>query len=153
MDLSNFKHISQVRVRNYEVDWQGIVHNVNYLLYFEIGRIEYLKHIGVHLDLHSVKNESRVVLVRNEVDYRSPAKFDEVLQVHSRISYIRNTSFAFEGIILEETTRRLVAENIAIHVWLDPRSGSPVAVSEGFRRDVLRFEGGSIQVQGGLNST
>jgi len=45
-DLSLFQHTIPVQVRNYEVDWQGIVHNAVYLLYFEIGRVDYFKHIG-----------------------------------------------------------------------------------------------------------
>ena len=122
MDKSLFKHKTQIRVRNYEVDWQGIVHNATHLLYFEVGRIEYLKHLGVKIDLTSIQNESRVVLVRNEIDYKSPARFDEVLNVYTRVSYIRNTSFGFEGIIEEASKKRFIAENLAIHVWLAPYS-------------------------------
>jgi acyl-CoA thioester hydrolase len=70
-----FNHSVPLQVRNYEVDWQGIVHNAVYLQYFEIGRMEYLKRIGVRVDLHSIVNESKVVVARNEVDYRSSSTF------------------------------------------------------------------------------
>ena len=146
MDKSPFKHKTELRVRNYEVDWQGIVHNANYLLYFEVGRIEYLKNLGLSIDLNSMRNDSKVVLARNEIDYKSPAMFDDALVIYTRISYIRNTSFAFEGIIEEATSGRRIAENLAVHVWLDPRTSEPTTVGGDFRKVVEKFEGGSIRI-------
>jgi acyl-CoA thioester hydrolase len=143
-----FKHSTQIRVRNYEVDWQGIVHNANYLLYFEVGRIEYLKQLGVKIDLSTIQNDSKVVLVRNEIDYKSSARFDDLLTIHTRISYIHNTSFAFEGIMESDAQQRLVAENIAVHVWLHPRTGEPVTVGDDFRRLVQKFEGSDVAITG-----
>ena len=140
MPSGKFKHCVQVRVRNYEVDWQGIVHNANYLLYFEVGRIEYLRNLGISLDFGSVRSTSRIVLARNEVDYRSSAMFDDLLNVHTRISYIRRTSFAFQSLIEESGTGRLIAENTAVHVWLDS-TGEPTLVSSDFRQKVEAFEG------------
>jgi acyl-CoA thioester hydrolase len=141
LDRSNFRHSTRIRVRNYEVDWQGIVHNANYLLYFETGRIAYLGHIGIPVNVDSVRGESRVVVARNEIDYLSPARFGDDLEVLTRVCYIRNTSFAFEGIIESGSDRRLIAENVSVHVWLDGPSGAPVRVSEEFRRLVAAFEG------------
>jgi acyl-CoA thioester hydrolase len=141
LDRSKFRHSTRLRVRNYEIDWQGIVHNANYLLYFETGRIEYLQKLGIKVDITTIQGDSRVVVARNEIDYRSPAKFNEELDVRTRISYIRNTSFAFEGIIEEASTRRLIAENVSVHVWLDEKSGAPRRVGDEFRRLVRAFEG------------
>jgi acyl-CoA thioester hydrolase len=146
MNKSHFKHITQIRVRNYEIDWQGIVHNANYLRFFEVGRIEYLKDIGVKVNLSSIQSDSRVVLVRNEIDYKSSAKFDDVLNVYTRVAYIKNTSFVFEGIIEDATTGQLVAENTAFHVWLHPRTGKPITVPRNFRGKVVRFEGNNVRI-------
>ncbi|HLX11648.1 MAG TPA: thioesterase family protein [Bacteroidota bacterium] len=143
-----FKHITQLRVRNYEIDWQGIVHNANYLLFFEVGRIEYLKHIGLKLNLSSIQTDSRVVLVRNEIDYKNSAQFDDLLNIYTRVSYIKNTSFAFEGIIEDETAGRLIAENIAYHVWLHPKTGKPIRVRKDFRDKVGAFEGKNLRLIG-----
>jgi len=140
MRLLDYKFKTQIKVRNYEIDWQGIVHNSNYLLYFETGRIEYLKNINVEIDLNTIQNDQRVVLVRNEINYKSPAKFDELLNVYTRISKIGNTSFVFEGMLVEEKSQRLIAENIAYHVWLKPQSEEPMTVPVFFRDKVNRFE-------------
>lgn len=141
LDRHKFKHSHQLRVRNYEVDWQGIVHNGNYLLYCEVGRVEYLKHIGATIDLNSINSESRVVLVRNEIDYLAPAMFDDLLTVHTRISFMKNSSFAMEGIIERASTGERIAENIAYHVWLDPATRKSTPIPDTMRRLVQTFEG------------
>jgi acyl-CoA thioester hydrolase len=146
MEKSRFKFKTQVRVRNYEIDWQGIVHNANYLLYFEVGRMAYLEHLGIKLDMNSIQNESKTVVARNEIDYRSAARFGEIIDVHTRISFIRNTSFAFEGILEESETQRLIAENVSVHVWLNQRTNQPRPVSDSFRKLVQEFEGNNVSI-------
>lgn len=138
---TKFKHTTQVRVRNYEVDWQGIVHNAVYLLYFEIGRVEYLKKVGARLDLNTIRGENKVVLVRNEVEYRAPLRFDDIVTVYTRISTIKNTSFVMEGILELESSKQIAATNTAYHVWLDPLTDRPKVVGDDFRRLIQNFEG------------
>lgn len=147
MELENFKHSVQVRVRSYEVDWQGIVHNSNYLRYFEVARIEYLRAIGWPVDMETIVGRSKVVLVRHEIDYRAAASFDDVLRIWTRTSFIRRSSFAMEGIIDDETTGRRIAETVAVHVWLDPETGQPRPVPEEFRQKVRAFEPKAVTIQ------
>lgn len=135
-----FSHRMSLKVRNYEVDWQGIVHNAVYLLYFETGRVEYLKHIGASLDLNSVRGKSKVVLVRNEIDYLRPLSFDEEITVLTRISSIKKSSFVMEGMLLHAATGEMASTNVAVHVWLDPARPVPTPVPDSFRKLVQAFE-------------
>ena len=146
MDRSKFKHKTTIQVRNYEVDWQGIVHNANYLLYCEVGRIEYLKDLGITVDLKSINGDAKVVLVRNEIDYKSPALFDQRLHVFTRTSFIRNTSFAMESLIETAADAELVATNVAYHVWLDPITRIPKTIGKEFRELIERFEGADCEI-------
>ncbi len=141
MDDSKFKFKTQVKVRNYEVDWQGIVHNANYLLYCELGRVEYLQHLGLVLDVNTIKHGARVVVARNEIDYLSPSHFGDVIDVHTRISSIKNTSFVFEGLLKDAKTGKDIAANVSIHVWLNDKDARPMPVPDAFRRTVQSFEG------------
>ena len=143
-DRSLFRFSTSLRVRNYEVDWQGIVHNAVYLHYFETARVAYLEAMGVKIDLNAIRRESQIVVARNEIDYRRPARFGDNLDIATRISFIRETSFAFEGIIL--CGGALIAENVAIHVWLDQARGTPVRVGRWFREAVMRYEGKSAMI-------
>ncbi|MEK7262995.1 MAG: thioesterase family protein [Bacteroidota bacterium] len=146
MDRTTFKFASSLRVRNYEIDWQGIVHNANYLMYFEVGRLEYLQHLGVTVNMHTIQNDAKVVLVRNEINYKSPAVFNQLLTIRTRISRIGNTSFTFEGIIEEAETGKIIADGIAYHVWLDPQTDTATSVPEHFREIVRKFEGTNVEI-------
>jgi acyl-CoA thioester hydrolase len=146
MDKSNFKHRTRLRVRNYEVDWQGIVHNAVYLQYFEVGRIEYLKNLNVALDAQAIQGQNKVVLVRNEIDYKVPAHFDDLLTVYTRVASIRNSSFVMEGMLERDADGRVIAENVAVHVWLDAATDRPRTVGEGFRKLIQSYEGERCQI-------
>ena len=141
MDKRFFNHQTIVQVRNYEIDWQGVVHNAIYLHYFEVGRIDYLDRIGAKVDINTINRESKVVLARNEIDYITPARFGDSLIVRSRVSVIKNTSFIFEGMLEHEKSGEVVAENVAVHVWLNPATNSPTPVPDDFRKLVRQFEG------------
>jgi acyl-CoA thioester hydrolase len=146
MEKSRFRFSTQVRVRHFEIDWQGIVHNSVYVLYFEAARIEYLKNLGVKIDIRTINEESKMVIVRNEMDYMSPAKLDNLLKIFIRISNIGNSSFTFEGIMENAETGQLIAENRAIHVWLDPTTDEPKRVDEDFRLLVQKYEGENLRL-------
>jgi len=147
LDKKRFRCALQLEVRSHEIDWQGIVHNAVYLLYFETGRVAYLRARGVEIDGEAIRRQSLIVVARNEIDYRSPARFGEVLNLLTRISFIRNSSFTFEGILEESLTGRLVAENRSVHVWLDPRSHASRRVPEEFRQRVRAFEGENVAME------
>jgi len=154
IDPGQFKFRTEVTVRNYEVDWQGIVHNAVYLLYFETGRIAYLQLCGVPINHETIRNESRIVVARNEIDYRSPATFGQVLEVFTRVASIGDSSFVFEGLIIDKENRRILVENRSVLVWLGLADGRPSSVPEGFRGAVARIEGRNpVQESGGKRHT
>lgn len=144
--IDPFRFHSRVRVRNYEIDWQGIVHNANYLLYFEVGRIEYLEHLGLAIDINTIQQESRIVVARNEIDYRAAARFGDTLDVATRIAWMRNSSFAFEAIMHDVSSDLRIAENRSVHVWLDYRTERPVRIPDDFRARVTAFERENIMI-------
>lgn len=147
MDLSLYTHRFSVTVRNYEIDWQGIVHNGNYLLYFEIARVEYFKAIGLKIDERSIAGSVRIVLVRNELDYFNSATFDDTLIVHTRISAIKNSSFICEAEMVHATKNIPIAKNRAVLVWTDPVTGASTPVPDEFRSLVHRYEKGKADIQ------
>jgi acyl-CoA thioester hydrolase len=146
LDESLFRFQTELQVRNYEVDWQGIVHNAVYLLYFETGRVEYLQHLGITVDMETIRKESRIVVARNEIDYLASAHFGDKLQVLTRISYIRGSSFGFEGILRNSLTGMRVAENLSINVRVDETTGKPRNVGRELREAVESFENGNAAI-------
>jgi len=90
----------------------GIVHHANYLAYFEMGRVEWLRRRGVtYADW--TERGIHLPVVELGVHYRAPARFDDVLVVETKLVELRSASMRFdyglsrEGAILAEGSTRL----------------------------------------------
>jgi acyl-CoA thioester hydrolase len=80
----NAQHILQLRVRYPETDAMGYLHHSRYLQYFEIGRIELLRSLG-HSYVDLERQGIFFVVVKAEVRYRAPARFDDELTLTTRV--------------------------------------------------------------------
>jgi len=141
MDVTKFKHTYLVTVRNYEIDWQGIVHNGNYLLYFEVARIDYFRQLGMQIDEKLINGSEKIVVVRNEIDYYNSATFSDQLKIYTRLARIGNSSFATEALMFHSQTNLPIAKNITTMVWLHPSTNKSTPVPDEFRKLVQKFEG------------
>jgi acyl-CoA thioester hydrolase len=73
-----------LRVRYAETDRMGLVHHANYLVYFEQGRTELLRANG--LNYKDLEDQGfLLVLTKADVRYRSPARYDDVLTIRTRV--------------------------------------------------------------------
>ncbi|MBK8550920.1 MAG: acyl-CoA thioesterase [Ignavibacteria bacterium] len=140
MNLEEFKHKTQIRVRTFEVDSQGIVHNINYLKYFEIGRVEYRRDMGYEILPTGIFNDGlKVVVVRNEIDYKSFAFLDNLLNIYTKISWIKNSSFCFEQVITYDPDNRIICSGKGILVNINVNS-EPEKLSKKFIEEIKSFE-------------
>jgi acyl-CoA thioester hydrolase len=146
-ERAKYKHTYTITVRNYEIDWQGIVHNANYLLYFEVARVDYFKQLGMDLDQRAINGESKIVVVRNELDYAAQATFGDVLTIDTRIVAINYSSIECESIMYHKKDGSMVSKNKCILVWLDPATNTSVKVPDRFRKSVQQFEGDDAAIQ------
>jgi acyl-CoA thioester hydrolase len=74
-----------IRVRYPEVDAMGYLHHSRYLQYFEMGRVEMLRATGIsYADLE--KQGVFFVVIKAEIKYKSPARYDEELQLSTRVT-------------------------------------------------------------------
>ena len=141
MELSKFKHKYQVRVRTFDIDSQGIVHNSIYLKYLEIGRVEFRKSFGYKIHPDGTFNDGlRFVVVHNSIDYRSFAVLDDVLNIYTRISWVKNSSFCFEQIIENDVTKKIVCEGKGILVNLDKVKNEPAQLDKKFVDELLEYD-------------
>jgi len=147
LDLSKFKHKFPVRVRNYHVDSQGIVHNAIYLEYCETGRVEYARNLGIHMMPTGVIDHGIVLLVkRNEINYEASANVDDLIDVYTRITYIKNSSFCFEHVILKSDTGQLLVTQKSVQVNLNPKTRRPERLPDHLRDVIIKFEGEDIEI-------
>lgn len=147
LDLSKYKHCYQIRVRNFEVDSQGIVHNAIYLEYCETGRVEYARNLGVQLLPTSTTNaEIKINVKRNEINYEASATVDELINIWTRISYIKNSSFCFEHLITDEHNRKLYITQKSVQVNLNPQTSRPEKLPDNIRNLIISFEGNNTEL-------
>ena len=146
-DLKMFRHKYPVRVRNFEVDSQGIVHNAVYLEYCEIGRVEYVRELGIKLLPTGIfDNEVKINVKRNEINYELPARLDEIIDVYTRISYIKSSSFCFEHLLVNSETGAVFVLQKSVQVNLNPQTGIPERLPDHLRKIIIDFEGSNLKL-------
>jgi len=85
--LTEFGHRLMARVYYADTDFSGVVYHARYLEFLERGRSDYLRLTGVHhMELLDGKHGERIVWVvrRMEIDFRSPARMDDILTIDTR---------------------------------------------------------------------
>jgi acyl-CoA thioester hydrolase len=124
--VEGFTFSTQVRVRFADTDAQGIAHNASYLVWFEVARVEYLRaYAGGYQALRDRGVEALVL--ETFCRYRVPAKFDDVLDVHTRCVGLRGARFRYEYEIVRDDGV-LVADGWTAHACVEAASFRPVRV-------------------------
>lgn len=77
---------TRTRARYADTDTSGIVYYASYFLYFETGRVEMFRELGLPYDYH-------LPIVETACRYRAPARFDDLLEVHSFVEEVRSKGF------------------------------------------------------------
>jgi acyl-CoA thioester hydrolase len=115
---------SQVRVRYAETDQMGIVYYANYLVWFEIGRVELLRSLGLAYSQLEIEHECILPVVEANCRYRSPARYDDEILIETRPALLRGSVLKFAYRILRKAPREgieheLLAEGDTVHVVCD----------------------------------
>ena len=119
--------VTHIRVRYKDTDTMSVVYYGNYLTYFEVGRVEYLRQRDLPMSV--VNKRIHLPVVEAFVKYVKPAKLDELLEVSSRVSERKRASFTFSYEIRNEA-RELVATGFMRHACWDPATAKMIALPE-----------------------
>ncbi len=97
-----------VRVYYEDTDSGGVVYYANYLKFMERARTEFLRQLGFEQD-DLIQNDNIIFAVRTiNVDYHKPARFNEMLDVVTRIIEIKKASMLFEQNIFRQSDQQLL---------------------------------------------
>jgi len=140
LTLKDFKHNYTVTVRFHEVDMLGVCNNAVYINFFETARLEYIKTAGLMPEKGIFSDGKIFFMVRNEINYRSYAYYDDVLEVYSRISFIKNSSFGYDHLIVKQKTGEIIVDGKGVVVFVDPKTRTSTALPESFIEKVKAFE-------------
>ena len=136
--MSDFRFSTEVTVRFAETDAQGVAHNSNYLVWFEVARIAYLaEYAGGYPALRQQGLESFVL--ESYVRYRLPAHFDDRLRIHTRIGELRGARFRFDYEVRRDG--EAIADGWTSHACVDAETLRPIRIPENLAEAISRAEG------------
>jgi len=118
---------AKIRVRYQETDCMRVVYYGNYLTYFEVGRVEYLRAQG--LPMSDVDQKVHLPVVEATVRYVRPARLDDLLEVRCWVSERKRASFRFAYEIVDDASHR-VATGATLHACWDPATSKMIAVPD-----------------------
>ena len=113
--------ITRQRVRYAETDQMGIVYYANYLVWFEIGRVELLRSLGLAYSQMEKDHKLILPVVECNCRYRAPARYDDEILIETRPALLRGSvlKFAYRIVRAGEKDHMLLAEGETIHVVCD----------------------------------
>ncbi|CAM4006119.1 thioesterase family protein [Flavobacterium branchiophilum] len=116
-------HEVQVRVRYSETDQMGVVYHGNYIPYFEIGRVEWLRNQGVS---YKSLEESGIALpiVSMTLNYKKPARYDDLLTIKTKFKSQSSVKIEFDCEIWSEAHELLTTAQFIL-VFVDLKTGRP----------------------------
>ena len=139
-DQRNGFHDASVRVRYAETDQMGVVYHANYLIWFEIGRVELMRALGFKYKLMETEDDCYIVVVEASCRYHCSARYDEVIRIRTRIAQAANRMIKYSYELLRDSDGHLLATGSTTHV-ICGKDGKPKQLPQKYRekfRSVLR---------------
>lgn len=121
-------HEISFRVRYGETDQMGVVYHGNYAQYLEMGRVEWLRSLGIS---YKSMEENGIMLpvISLSIQYKKPAVYDQLIRVRTRLKKIPTVRISFAYEIEDEKGGLLVSAQTEL-AFLDTRTKKPVRPPE-----------------------
>jgi acyl-CoA thioester hydrolase len=126
--VADAPHVAELRVRWTECDPAGIVYFAHYLTYFELGTFEYMRSRGANWGVIRERyGFQSVPRVEAHARFKASARYDDLIEVHTRIGEISRKVITFESQVYRQADSRLLAEG-HIKVALTAADGRAAAL-------------------------
>jgi acyl-CoA thioester hydrolase len=126
-------HDVTVRVRYAETDQMSVVYHANYLVWFEVGRVELMRALGVEYKRMEIEDDCQIVVADAHCRYHHPARYDEVLRIRTRIAESKNRVIRFSYQLFREADEQLLATGETTHI-ICGRNGKPKLLPQKYRK-------------------
>ena len=121
-----------LRVRYCECDAQQVVFNARYADYIDIALTEYFRvAVGGFQALLDKGLDNQVASLH--IDWHSPAKFDDVLAIEVSLQKLGNTSYAFEIMISDFASKKIIAKSTTTYVMVDTQTYQKTPIPDWLR--------------------
>ncbi|HEX8816561.1 MAG TPA: thioesterase family protein [Terriglobales bacterium] len=127
---------TRLRVRYVETDQMGVVYHANYLIWFEVGRVELLRQMGFSYRDMEEKDGCCIAVIDARCRYKAPARYDDEVMVRTRLAHLRESVIRFEYELLRADDQTLLAEGETTHIVVDmnmKKTALPRKYADAFR--------------------
>jgi len=126
-------HDVTLRVRYAETDQMGVVYHSNYLIWFEVGRVELMRSHGFDYKRMEIEDDCYLVVADVHCRYHHSARYDEVLRIRTRIAESKNRVVVFSYEVIRDADGQVLANGETTHV-ICGSNGRPKLLPEKYRR-------------------
>jgi acyl-CoA thioester hydrolase len=110
---------TKLRVRYAETDQMGVVYHSNYIIWFEVGRVEMLRSLGFTYREMEKQDGTHIAVVDVRCRFKAPALYDDSIVVRTRLLNVRDSLLHFGYEVLREADGALLAEGETVHLVVD----------------------------------
>jgi acyl-CoA thioester hydrolase len=110
---------TRVRVRYAETDQMGVAYHSNFLIWFEVGRVELLRQIGFSYRDMECNDGCYIAVVDARCRYKAPARYDDELMVRTFLTNVRGSLIHFRYEVLRADGGAVLAEGETVHIVTD----------------------------------
>ena len=119
---------STVRVRYAETDKMGVVYYANYLVWFEIGRTDWLRETG--WTYRAMEDDGfQLPVVEAHCQYRHGARYDDELEIRTRAERVSPARIRFDYEVARRVDGRVLADGHTVHATIGP-NGRPARLPD-----------------------
>ena len=112
---------TKIRVRYAETDKMGVVYHSNFIVWFEIGRVEMLRQMGFRYRDMETEDDCHIAVADVRVRFKAPARYDDEILVRTRLKNVRDSLLQFGYEILRAEDGMLLAEGETTHIVVDSK--------------------------------
>jgi len=127
---------TKIRVIYADTDAMGIVYHTNYIKWFEVGRTELFRDLGIVYAEWAAEGIS-LPLTRAYCHYLLPARYDDMVWVETELAYLKRASLKFRNIIRNEEKKQILATGYTVHACLN-REGKISRIPEKMAVMIIR---------------
>jgi len=108
-----------IRVRYAETDQMGVVYHSNFIIWFEVGRVELLRQMGFSYKEMEQQDNCHIAVVDVRCRYKAPARYDEQIVVRTELKNLRDSLLHFGYKVVRAADGELLAEGETTHIVVD----------------------------------
>lgn len=112
---------TSLRVRYAETDRMGVVYHSNFVIWFEVGRVELLRQLGFEYSSMEKEDNCHIPVVDLRVRYKAPALYDDEIVIRTCLANARPSLLHFTYEVLRAGDRTLLATGETMHIIVDEK--------------------------------